>query len=116
MLVSHHLQLIDVYLLFVLITGAVQFLYCLLVGTFPFNSFLSGFISAVGCFILACTRLFSCARGASLLTLPASLLEDASEPEESVAHPRGARICRFPLQPCLIPFGCVLLPRMKLCC
>uniref|UniRef100_A0A3Q4HPL5 Dolichyl-diphosphooligosaccharide--protein glycosyltransferase subunit DAD1 n=1 Tax=Neolamprologus brichardi TaxID=32507 RepID=A0A3Q4HPL5_NEOBR len=28
-------------------------LYCLLVGTFPFNSFLSGFISCVGSFILA---------------------------------------------------------------
>jgi len=30
-----------------------KFLYCVLVGTFPFNSFLSGFISCVGCFILA---------------------------------------------------------------
>uniref|UniRef100_A0A668V899 Dolichyl-diphosphooligosaccharide--protein glycosyltransferase subunit DAD1 n=1 Tax=Oreochromis aureus TaxID=47969 RepID=A0A668V899_OREAU len=27
-------------------------LYCFLVGTFPFNSFLSGFISCVGSFIL----------------------------------------------------------------
>ena len=33
--------------------GGVQFLYCLLVGTFPFNSFLSGFISCVGSFVLA---------------------------------------------------------------
>ena len=47
------LKLIDAYLVYVLLTGIVQFLYCLLVGTFPFNSFLSGFISTVGSFILA---------------------------------------------------------------
>ncbi len=47
------LKLIDAYLVYVLLTGIIQFLYCLLVGTFPFNSFLSGFISTVGCFILA---------------------------------------------------------------
>ena len=46
------LKLIDAYLFYVLLTGAMQFLYCALVGTFPFNSFLSGFISCVGSFIL----------------------------------------------------------------
>lgn len=47
------LKLIDAYLVYVLLTGIIQFVYCLLVGTFPFNSFLSGFISTVGSFILA---------------------------------------------------------------
>ncbi len=47
------LKIIDVYLLYILLTGVIQFGYCLLVGTFPFNSFLSGFISTVGSFILA---------------------------------------------------------------
>ena len=47
------LKLIDAYLVYVVLTGIIQFTYCLLVGTFPFNSFLSGFISTVGCFILA---------------------------------------------------------------
>lgn len=46
------LRLVDTYLLFVLLTGIVQFLYCCLVGSFPFNSFLSGFISTVSCFVL----------------------------------------------------------------
>lgn len=50
---SAKLKLVDAYLLYILLTGAFQFLYCLLVGTFPFNSFLSGFISCVGSFILA---------------------------------------------------------------
>lgn len=50
---SKRLKIIDAYLLYVLLTGIVQFLYCCLVGTFPFNSFLSGFISCVGSFILA---------------------------------------------------------------
>lgn len=47
------LKLVDAYLAYIMATGIVQFLYCLLVGTFPFNSFLSGFISCVGSFILA---------------------------------------------------------------
>lgn len=47
------LKLIDAYLLYIVLTGVVQFLYCCLVGTFPFNSFLSGFISCVGSFVLA---------------------------------------------------------------
>lgn len=47
------LKLIDAYLFYILLTGVVQFVYCCLVGTFPFNSFLSGFISAVGSFVLA---------------------------------------------------------------
>ena len=46
------LKLVDVYLAYIMATGIIQFLYCLLVGTFPFNSFLSGFISCVGSFVL----------------------------------------------------------------
>lgn len=47
------LKIIDAYLLYIFLTGVIQFVYCCLVGTFPFNSFLSGFISCVSCFILA---------------------------------------------------------------
>merc|ERR1712149_57172 len=52
------IKLIDAYLLYILLTGVIQFAYCCLVGTFPFNSFLSGFISCVGSFVLAvCLRI-----------------------------------------------------------
>ncbi|CRL00847.1 CLUMA_CG014098, isoform A [Clunio marinus] len=52
------LKLIDAYLTYILLTGILQFAYCVLVGTFPFNSFLSGFISTVSCFVLGvCLRL-----------------------------------------------------------
>ncbi len=47
------LKIVDSYLFYILLTGIIQFGYCCLVGTFPFNSFLSGFISSVGSFILA---------------------------------------------------------------
>jgi oligosaccharyltransferase complex subunit epsilon len=47
------IKIIDSYLLYIVITGVYQFIYCCLVGTFPFNSFLSGFVSSVSCFILA---------------------------------------------------------------
>ncbi|EYC23236.1 hypothetical protein Y032_0015g2540 [Ancylostoma ceylanicum] len=52
------LKIIDAYMLYILLTGIAQFLYCLIVGTFPFNSFLSGFISTVTSFVLAsCLRI-----------------------------------------------------------
>lgn len=50
---SSKLKIIDAYLVYILLTGIIQFVYCVLVGTFPFNSFLSGFISTIGCFVLA---------------------------------------------------------------
>ncbi|OQR74802.1 dolichyl-diphosphooligosaccharide--protein glycosyltransferase subunit DAD1-like [Tropilaelaps mercedesae] len=57
---SRRIKLIDAYLCYVFLTGVVQFTYCCLVGTFPFNSFLSGFISCVASFVLGvCLRLQS---------------------------------------------------------
>ncbi|KAK5100842.1 oligosaccharyltransferase complex subunit epsilon [Lithohypha guttulata] len=45
-------MLLDVFMLFLVLVGAVQFLYCLLVGNYPFNAFLSGFGACVGQFVL----------------------------------------------------------------
>ncbi|VDN50778.1 unnamed protein product [Dracunculus medinensis] len=50
---SSKLKIIDAYMFYVFISGVIQFIYCVCIGTFPFNSFLSGFISTVGCFVLA---------------------------------------------------------------
>lgn len=47
------IKLIDAYMFCILLTGVFQFVYCCLVGTFPFNAFLSGFISTVASFVLA---------------------------------------------------------------
>ena len=46
-------QFIDMYIVYIVLTGVVQFVYMGLVGQYPFNSFLSGFIGAVGSFVLA---------------------------------------------------------------
>lgn len=52
------IKIIDGYLAYILLTGIIEFVYCCLVGTFPFNSFLAGFISTVASFVLAvCLRL-----------------------------------------------------------
>ncbi|XP_041057138.1 dolichyl-diphosphooligosaccharide--protein glycosyltransferase subunit DAD1-like [Carcharodon carcharias] len=52
------LKLLDSYLLYMVLSGVAQFLYCMLVSTFPSNSFLSGFIDCVGAFVLAvCLRI-----------------------------------------------------------
>eukprot|EP00053_Salpingoeca_punica_P021411 m.212969 g.212969 ORF g.212969 m.212969 type:complete len:114 (+) comp22283_c0_seq1:118-459(+) len=55
---STRLKIIDAYMVYIFLTGVMQFVYCCLVGTFPFNSFLSGFISTIASFVLAaCLRL-----------------------------------------------------------
>lgn len=50
--VSRELKMIDLFLGYVLATGIIQMLYMSVVGSFPFNSFLAGFFSAVGVFVL----------------------------------------------------------------
>lgn len=46
------LQVIDAFLCYVLATGIIQLIYAMSVGSFPFNSFLAGFLSCVGVFVL----------------------------------------------------------------
>lgn len=46
------LKLIDTFLVFLVALGVLQFVYVLLIGNFPFNAFLGGFISCVGQFVL----------------------------------------------------------------
>ncbi|KAI9301648.1 DAD/Ost2 [Cunninghamella echinulata] len=50
---SISLKIIDVYLVYIMITGILQFVYMMIAGTFPYNAFLAGFISTVGSFVLA---------------------------------------------------------------
>mmetsp|Transcript_18041 Transcript_18041/g.38795 ORF Transcript_18041/g.38795 Transcript_18041/m.38795 type:complete len:111 (+) Transcript_18041:85-417(+) len=51
-------KVVDAFLIYALATAAVQFAYMMLVGTFPFNAFLAGFLSSVGFFALTvCLRL-----------------------------------------------------------
>ncbi|KAJ2898814.1 oligosaccharyl transferase subunit [Zalerion maritima] len=45
-------NLIDVFLVFLVVNGAVQFLYCIIAGNYPFNAFLAGFCATVGQFVL----------------------------------------------------------------
>ncbi|KAF9057778.1 DAD/Ost2 [Panaeolus papilionaceus] len=49
---SNRLKFIDAFLLFLMLSGIVQFAYCVLVSNFPYNAFLSGFASNVGQFVL----------------------------------------------------------------
>lgn len=46
------LRLVDTFLVFLVAVALVQFVFCVLVGSFPFNAFLGGFISTVGQFVL----------------------------------------------------------------
>ncbi|PKS06596.1 hypothetical protein jhhlp_007344 [Lomentospora prolificans] len=58
-LISHYIKttpqrtkLIDLFMLYLVIVGGVQFLYCAIAGNYPFNAFLSGFSATVGQFVL----------------------------------------------------------------
>ncbi|KAH7888074.1 DAD/Ost2 [Phlebopus sp. FC_14] len=46
------LKLIDAFLAFIVLSGVLQFVYCILVTNFPFNAFLAGFGSSIGQFVL----------------------------------------------------------------
>ncbi|GIL69494.1 hypothetical protein Vretimale_13597 [Volvox reticuliferus] len=51
-------KVLDAFLIYALATAGVQFAYMMLVGTFPFNAFLAGFLSCVGFFALTvCLRM-----------------------------------------------------------
>ncbi|KAL3418996.1 DAD family protein [Phlyctema vagabunda] len=45
-------KLIDVFMGFLVAVGVLQFVYCVIVGNYPFNAFLSGFSATVGQFVL----------------------------------------------------------------
>ncbi|KAJ6933214.1 dolichyl-diphosphooligosaccharide--protein glycosyltransferase subunit DAD1 [Populus alba x Populus x berolinensis] len=52
------LKIIDLYVVFAVFTAIIQVVYMAIVGSFPFNSFLSGVLSCVGTAVLAvCLRI-----------------------------------------------------------
>ncbi|KAL3478775.1 DAD family-domain-containing protein [Aspergillus californicus] len=67
--------LLDAFMVFLVLVGGVQFLYCVLVGNYPFNAFLSGFCAAVGQFVL---------------TASLRMQTSSSSPEESVNNGSSA--------------------------
>lgn len=95
------LKIIDAYLFYIVLTGVIQFVYCMLVGTFPFNSFLSGFISSVGSFILAgkfwnnsYSFVIQITFYISNLSLPATTSQSTKQ-RPVCQHQSGKRICWF---------------------
>ncbi|KAJ3220867.1 Dolichyl-diphosphooligosaccharide-protein glycosyltransferase subunit dad1, partial [Clydaea vesicula] len=52
------LKILDSYLVFCVLTGVLQFLYMIIVGTYPYNAFLAGFICSVGSFVLTGENIF----------------------------------------------------------
>ncbi|KAL8459776.1 hypothetical protein ACS0TY_031627 [Phlomoides rotata] len=49
----NNLKIIDLYIVFAIVTAIIQVVYMAVVGSFPFNSFLSGVLSCVGTAVLA---------------------------------------------------------------
>ncbi|KAK4368790.1 hypothetical protein RND71_012582 [Anisodus tanguticus] len=53
-----NLKIIDLYVVFAISIALIQVVYMALVGSFPFNSFLSGVLSCIGTAVLAvCLRI-----------------------------------------------------------
>jgi len=49
------IKIIDCFLVYMSLTALVQVVYCALVGTFPYNSFLAGLLACAGSFVMACS-------------------------------------------------------------
>lgn len=43
----HKLKTIDAFLVFIMLSGIMQFVYCVVVTNFPFNAFLAGWVAIV---------------------------------------------------------------------
>ncbi|KAK6457174.1 DAD family-domain-containing protein [Scheffersomyces xylosifermentans] len=71
------LKLIDLFLSFLVALGILQFVYVLLVGNFPFNAFLGGFIACVGQFVLTVSLRLQIKSAT-----PKKIVEDADEEVE----------------------------------
>ncbi|KAJ2608111.1 Dolichyl-diphosphooligosaccharide-protein glycosyltransferase subunit dad1 [Coemansia sp. RSA 1365] len=72
------LKVIDTYMAFCVAVGLIQFVYCVLVGTFPYNAFLAGFGSAIACFVFAANL--------RIKTNPSNLRQFESSPEGAFAE------------------------------
>eukprot|EP00161_Ancyromonas_sigmoides_P008494 TRINITY_DN212_c0_g1_i1.p2 TRINITY_DN212_c0_g1~~TRINITY_DN212_c0_g1_i1.p2 ORF type:complete len:123 (-),score=50.51 TRINITY_DN212_c0_g1_i1:106-450(-) len=53
-------RVLDAFLAYFLTAGLVLFAYCILAGTFPFNSFLAAFLGSVACFVLTASLRTQC--------------------------------------------------------
>ncbi|KAK1059887.1 oligosaccharyltransferase complex subunit epsilon [Friedmanniomyces endolithicus] len=49
---AQRVKLLDTFMGFLVLVGVLQFVYCVIVGNYPFNAFLAGFSAAVGQFVL----------------------------------------------------------------
>ncbi|KZL85158.1 dad family protein, partial [Colletotrichum incanum] len=80
-------KLIDAFMAFLVVVGALQFLYCVLAGNFPFNAFLSGFSATVGQFVLT---------GESIATAPQLSMANSSFPASLRIQTTEANKSDFP--------------------
>ncbi|KAJ5142790.1 uncharacterized protein N7515_001577 [Penicillium bovifimosum] len=86
--------LLDAFMVFLVLVGGLQFLYCVLAGNYPFNAFLSGFGAAVGQFVLTASLRMQTSDGGSG-SKPSSkgknarFVDQEGEVQESTSHERA---------------------------
>ena len=87
---SSRLKLIDTFLVFIMLTGITQFLYCILVTNFPFNAFLAGYVLPVNTYMVKVTMTMvytpSFASSVGQFVLTASLRSQVN-PESKAQFP-----------------------------
>jgi oligosaccharyltransferase complex subunit epsilon len=54
---SDRLKFVDSFLLFLMLSGIIQFVYCILVINYPFNAFLAGYVWALSVVTICSMRL-----------------------------------------------------------
>ncbi|PWO00620.1 defender against death DAD protein [Tilletiopsis washingtonensis] len=70
------LRLLDAFMAFLVLSGVLQFVYCIAISNFPLNSFIAGFASTVGQFVL-CASLRIQANEANAAEFPKNSPERA---------------------------------------
>ncbi|KGO44645.1 Defender against death DAD protein [Penicillium expansum] len=87
---SQRTLLLDAFMAFLVLVGGLQFVYCVLVGNYPFNAFLSGFSASVGQFVLtASLRMQTSDSGTGSGSKPSSKGKNARFADESEEQGTG---------------------------
>ncbi|KAJ5788518.1 hypothetical protein N7457_003508 [Penicillium paradoxum] len=81
--------LLDAFMVFLILVGGLQFLYCVLAGNYPFNAFLSGFGAAVGQFVLTASLRMQTSDSGSSGSKPSSKGKNARFADDNDTEEQG---------------------------
>jgi oligosaccharyltransferase complex subunit epsilon len=96
------LKIMDTFLVFIMFTGVIQFEYMIIIGTYPYNAFLSGFITSVGMFCNTGILLLNKSANLRIQLHPQNQSEIKISPERAYADFAFSSVVLFVFAICFV--------------